>query len=263
MYVSILSHKDVLDLNDVADLDILVRYAKHTIDYFLQYIVFPKHMKEFPKKLSASGWDLAAVKRHPTTGFSGTIDSKSLLPLDVHYIDLPKQKGTNAQVLNYLLRSENEVILLPPREEAPDDASNGISHSCSDAEDLLNVVIGRGDPNLRVILDVGAQVLELTNAQLAKLWLQKIHAQDASVQAVIYFDDKEEMVVLDCTGSIELFWTSPYAHQLDTCLVFLDEAHTRGTDIKLPQYYRAAVTLGANLTKDRLVQGESLPQHVY
>ncbi|PSN58809.1 hypothetical protein BS50DRAFT_682614 [Corynespora cassiicola Philippines] len=42
--------------------------------------------------------------------------------------------------------------------------------------------------------------------------------------------------------------------QLDVCLVYLDESHTRGTDLKLPRDYRAAVTLGANLTKDRLVQ---------
>lgn len=213
-------------------------------------------MKEFPHKLSASGWDLGAVKKHPTTGFSGTIDSKRLLPLDVHYIDLPEQKGTNAQVLDYLLRPETEVILLPPREETRAEDSNVISHPSSDAEDLLNVLLARRDPHLRVILDVGAQILELTNAQVAKLWLQKIHAQDESVQAVIYFDDKEEMVILDVGESVESFWTSPYSGQLDTCLVFLDEAHTRGTDLKLPQHYKAAVTLGANLTKDRLVQGQ-------
>jgi hypothetical protein len=50
---------------------------------------------------------------------------------------------------------------------------------------------------------------------------------------------------------------SPFAEQLDQCLVFLDEAHTRGTDLKLPTYYRAVVTLGTALTKDRLVQGMS------
>jgi hypothetical protein len=55
---------------------------------------------------------------------------------------------------------------------------------------------------------------------------------------------------------VEHLQTSPYADQLDVCLVFLDEAHTRGTDLKLPDNYRAAVTLGANLTKDRLVQGK-------
>ncbi|KAF9769941.1 hypothetical protein IL306_012560, partial [Fusarium sp. DS 682] len=61
-------------------------------------------------------------------------------------------------------------------------------------------------------------------------------------------------MVLDRSGKVEELQTSPFADQLDQCLVFLDEAHTRGTDLRLPANYRAAVTLGANLTKDRLVQ---------
>lgn len=217
-------------------------------------------MKEFPQKLSASGWDLGAVKIHPTTGFSGTIDSKSFLPFDVQYLDLPDQKGTNARVLEYLLRPENEVAMLPPIAEASrGSVTEGASPPSSDAEALLDVVLARGDPCLRVILDVGAQILELTNAQVAEMWLRKARDQDKTVQAVIYFDDNEEMLVLDVSGSSESFWTSPYADQLDNCLVFLDEAHTRGTDLKLPNYYRAAVTLGAGLTKDRLVQGQFPP----
>lgn len=36
-----------------------------------------------------------------------------------------------------------------------------------------------------------------------------------------------------------------------------DEAHTRGTDLKMPSNYRAIVTLGPDLTKDRLAQGKS------
>ena len=42
---------------------------------------------------------------------------------------------------------------------------------------------------------------------------------------------------------------------MDQCLVYFDEAYTRGTDLKLSTKYRAAVILGPNLTKDRLVQG--------
>lgn len=36
-----------------------------------------------------------------------------------------------------------------------------------------------------------------------------------------------------------------------------DEAHTQGTDLKMPSNYRAIVTLGPDLTKDRLAQGKS------
>ena len=59
-------------------------------------------------------------------------------------------------------------------------------------------------------------------------------------------------------GTIEPFISSPFNQQLERCLVYLDDAHTRGTDINFPQGTRAAVTLGQNVTKDRLVQGKTI-----
>jgi hypothetical protein len=50
---------------------------------------------------------------------------------------------------------------------------------------------------------------------------------------------------------------SPYADDLGECLVYLDEAHTRGTDLKMPTYARGALTLGLGQTKDHTVQGLS------
>ena len=77
------------------------------------------------------------------------------------------------------------------------------------------------------------------------------------MDAIVFVNDNDEISVLDREGRLESLQTSSYATQLDRCLVFLDEAHTRGIDLKLPKHYRALVTLGANLTKDRLVQGMS------
>ncbi|GKZ61871.1 hypothetical protein AnigIFM49718_008938 [Aspergillus niger] len=105
----------------------------------------------------------------------------------------------------------------------------------------------------RVILDVGTQVIDLTNLELARAWLGH-YASDGNTQAVIFFNDCDQIVVMDKSGKVEELQTSPFADQLDQCLVFLDEAHTRGTDLRLPTNYRAAVTLGAHLTKDKLVQ---------
>lgn len=221
-----------------------IRFSKGAIDYFLSSLVFPKYMKEFPHKISASGWDIGQIKSHPTTGFSGTNDSRHLLPLAVDHLDLPKQKHTNALVLNYLLQDEHSVASLDYKDKA----------TMSDAE-LLLAAVTEMEPAVRVILDVGAQILELSNLQVATAWLNKDTDQDKTKVAV-FFDDSDELSVLDRKGRIELLQTSPFAKQLDFCLIFLDEAHTRGTDLRLPKDYRAAVTLGANLTKDRLVQGE-------
>ncbi|KAK0247652.1 hypothetical protein LTS09_017198 [Friedmanniomyces endolithicus] len=221
-----------------------VRFGKASIDYFLANIVFPKEMKEFPHKLSASGWDIGKKKALPTTGFSGTNDSRTALPLHVHQLDLPAHIHTNALVLDYLLRDGNGV------ENIPTPASPGAHSSTSDAERLLDMVM-KLEPPARVILDVGAQILELSNIEVAKHWLM---LSDASVQAVVFFNQVDELSVVNRKGRVETLQTSAFATQLDVCLVFLDESHTRGTDLRLPETYRAAVTLGANLTKDRLTQ---------
>lgn len=216
-----------------------LRYSKNAIDYYLTHLVFPKQCKQFPQKLSASGWDLGASKSHPTTGFSGTNDTSHLLPLDMKHLDLPSQSHTNAQVLVYLLQDETSVKHLPPC----------TNNAISDGEHLLTIVEGL-ELDVRVILDCGASILELNNREVAKTWLRM---RDSSVEAVVYFED-ERLSILDRTDRVESFQTSPYAKQLDVCIVYLDESHTRGTDLKLPRNYRAVVTLGAQLTKDRLTQ---------
>ncbi|KAL7940125.1 hypothetical protein V8C42DRAFT_356457 [Trichoderma barbatum] len=208
----------------------VLRYSKGPIDYFLSHMVFAKELREFPHKLSASGWDLGKKKANPTTGFSGTNDSRYVLPLAMKQLNIPAQNHTNALVLEYLLRPENGIMLM----------SAGSTEVTLGSESLIEMVSEMGQ-NARVILD------------FAKRWLESFEDK-ASVQAVVFFSATDELTVVDKSGKIEPLQISPFAKQLDQCLVFLDEAHTRGTDLRLPAYYQAAVTLGANLTKDKLVQ---------
>jgi hypothetical protein len=49
---------------------------------------------------------------------------------------------------------------------------------------------------------------------------------------------------------------TPFADALDDCVVYLDEAHTRGVDLKFPRRARGALTLALGQTKDHTVQGE-------
>ncbi|PLB53474.1 hypothetical protein P170DRAFT_473334 [Aspergillus steynii IBT 23096] len=219
-----------------------LRFSKPAIDYFLAQIVFPKEVKEFPDKLSASGWDIGEVKANPTVGFSGTNDSRKTLPLSVQQLDLPEQNHTNALVLEYLLRPENSVISIPDRDEL----------SKSDAESLLDLVSSLNPPT-QVILDVGAQILELSNLEVAKNWLERL-PKDGPIQGIVFVNDNDEIVVLDRNHRVEPLQISPFSRQMEACFVFLDEAHTRGIDLKLPPDYRAAVTLGPGISKDKLVQ---------
>jgi hypothetical protein len=75
--------------------------------------------------------------------------------------------------------------------------------------------------------------------------------------AGVFFDDADNLSVLTQDGVVESFYSSSFFHLLDQCIVYLDDAHTRGTDLKLPLNFRAVVTLGPKVTKDRLVQGMS------
>lgn len=221
-----------------------LRYSKGAIDYFLAHIVFAKEMREFPHKLSSSGWDIAQAKEHPTTGFSGTNDSRHVLPLQIKQLDLPSQRHTNALVMEYLLQPENAVALMP----LPDESAPTVSQ-------VLLEMVTTAERETRVILDVGAQVIELSNSEVAGKWLE-MTADNETIQAAVFCDEKDRLSVINRQGHVEPLQTSPFAKQLDTCLVFLDQAHTRGIDLQLPIHYRAAVTLGAGLTKDSLVQGK-------
>jgi hypothetical protein len=199
-------------------------------------VVFPKEAKAFPSKLTCSGWDLAQEKRHLTTGFSGTNDNRYLLPSSIVQHDLDYQRSTNARVLAFLLRPENNYyICIPPGQK--------VSH-------FIDALIAQ-TPEVRVLLDVGAQMLELQNQDLAETWLRA--KRDA--QAAVFVNDDDEIVVVSRDGTVELLVSSPFAQQLDQCVIYLDDAHTRGTDVKLPSGFRAAVTLGPKVTKDRLTQG--------
>ncbi|OWP03804.1 hypothetical protein B2J93_2649 [Marssonina coronariae] len=109
---------------------------------------------------------------------------------------------------------------------------------------------------VRVILDVGAQVMELRNVELARRWLSMVALSVA--EATIYVDDYNDICVVSRSGLVEPLHVSPYSKFMDCCLVYLDESHTRATDLKMPSDYRAIVTLGPDLTKDRLAQGMSV-----
>ncbi|KAG0706484.1 hypothetical protein DFH29DRAFT_995866 [Suillus ampliporus] len=214
----------------------LFAFNKAVIDFYLSRVVFPKEAKGFPSKLTCSGWDLAQEKKHLTTGFSGTNDNRYLLPSSMVQYDLDYQRSTNARVLAFLLGPENNCYrcILPGHK----------------VHDFIDALIAQ-TPEVRVLLDVGAQMLELKNQELAEAWLRA--KRDA--QAAVFVNDDDELVVVSRNGTVEPLVSSPFAQQLDQCIIYLDDAHTRGTDVKLPSGFRAAVTLGPKVTKDRLTQG--------
>ncbi|KAK1235937.1 hypothetical protein PQX77_000824 [Marasmius sp. AFHP31] len=214
------------------------RYNHAMIDFYLSALVFPRSAKEFPHKLTTTGWDLARRKVHVTTGFSGTNDNQLLLPTSMQQDASPDRLSTNARMLAVLLKPENGRYVCP-------------SSRIPSAVDIVNSITGPYDGSVRVMLDVGALVVEVTNLELMQYWLSR----RPDVKAGLYFDEDNVLQVLTHDGLTEPLTMSPFYQQLDECLVYLDDVHTRGTDLKLPTHWKACVTLGPKVTKDRLVQG--------
>lgn len=214
---------------------------KATIDFFLTSVVFPREAKEFDFKLTTSGWDLATESSdNLTTGFSGTNDLRFLNPLSVDHLEISELRKTSALVLRNLLLPSNRQLLTAPQEDDQIIDGNG-----------LIALANAQDPEVQVIIDVGAQVLDLSNQEVIEQWL----SVKESAVAGVYLDEHDCPMVLDRLGVSERLDVSGFFGNLNQCVVFLDEAHTRGIDLDLPDDFRAMVTLGPNMTKDRFVQG--------
>jgi hypothetical protein len=197
-----------------------LRYNMVVIDHFLNNFVFPKHAKQFNVKIQSNGWDLPLFPledsptdvRQPrakpmTTGFSGTNDNRTMLPLTIRQEDLPSLSHTSAEVLTYLLRERNRECVLP----------RDITRSQFISEtDLLNALKKR---QIRVLLDAGAQILEMSNIDLVQEWLRI----DEKALGALYFDEGNKPWILTKSGSKTPLLASPFADDLSQCLVYLDE----------------------------------------
>ncbi|KAL9653598.1 hypothetical protein ABK040_000515 [Willaertia magna] len=205
------------------------------VDFFLSNVVFPKECKQFKEKLRSFSWDLCEKTKFPVSGFSGT--KSCLLPLSIKSKELRQLMGTSGEVLVNLFKEENNDY-----------------HVIKNGEGCIEILkrITKCIPSQRVLLDVGALMLELPNHEIAKEWLKLLPSTEVS--AAIYFDKDDHLFVQDRLGREVPFELSPYKYDLSKCVTYLDEIHTRGTDLKFTRGMKAAVTLGNGVTFERLAQ---------
>ncbi|CAN9193922.1 unnamed protein product [Alternaria alternata] len=244
-----LHHWNVINSDDQDQMEELWRHLRTNtiaLDHYMNHFVFPAHAKQFDTELQASGWDLPlfprtdsdkTLTRARTTGFSGTSDNKTMLPLTIQQSDLPSLHQTNAEVLTYLLQERNRGY-----------------HTVAHAGRRLSETEFLGqlrDKKIRVLIDAGAYILEMSNEDLVKTWMDI----DTQPQAAVYFGtDNRAWVRYRGTKARVPLLATPLVDHLDDCLVYLDEAHTRGIDLKLPENARGALTLALGQTKDHTVQ---------
>uniref|UniRef100_A0A0D2XII0 ubiquitinyl hydrolase 1 n=1 Tax=Fusarium oxysporum (strain Fo5176) TaxID=660025 RepID=A0A0D2XII0_FUSOF len=233
----------------------VVRYNEVVIDYFLNNFVFPRHAKQFEVKLQANGWDIPlsplgsitengkeTTGKPLSTGFSGTNDNRTMLPFNIEQQDLPSLHHTSAEVLTYLLHPRNRRCILPQDVK--------IQHM--DRATEMDLLFCLKSNSIRILIDAGAQILEMDNYTLVQQWLKIDHFALAG----LYFDEENKPWVLTKEGRRTPLLASPFSDDLSNCLVYLDEAHTRGTDLRLPPKAKGALTLRLGQTKDHTVQAD-------
>ena len=191
-----------------------LQYSRALADFFLLHVVFPKEAKEFSEKLSSSGWDIALTSESPylTTGFSGTSDNSSLLPFNIMHRNIRELESTSAKVL--------DLVLQPKNSHYTRLRSSGHGF---DAVKTTIASITCADPKIRMIIDIGAQLIGLANAEIIKVWLEHAHQAEAGM----FLDPDGNLMVMDRCSKIELLSRSSFRMRMDMCVLFLDEANTR------------------------------------
>eukprot|EP00703_Trepomonas_sp_PC1_P004566 JAP92040.1 hypothetical protein TPC1_16141 [Trepomonas sp. PC1] len=213
------------------------KYNRHLINYYLNFKVFPKETKQFPQKLSVVAPDLCQKKNHYVTGFSGTNETKMLLPCSVEQNILKHLESTNGEMIYRILNKENnEFSTLQSQNYTEGIIQYAIKSKC------------------QVILDIGALMTEYTNQFTAKKWLDLVNSD--LIRAAVFIDEKtDEIKVIDRKNRTQDFMLSQYSDNVASCLIYIDDFHTRGTDLKIPIGSKAVATLGNGVTKDKLMQG--------
>jgi hypothetical protein len=237
-----------------------IKYSTTVINYYLNTFVFPRHAKQFSVKLQANAFDLplttpdlkAAGAR--STGFSGTNDVRNLLPSTCPQNELPSLQHTNAMVITYLLAQRNR------RYEVAWNEGTGRRSTELDLLCRLKAL------KIRTLIDAGAMILELSNLDVVKAWLEI----DQEASAALYFNSNHEAMIryrqgreipllisnISDLSEILVYIGESSGSTTSRCFVLTpaDESHIRGTDLSLPDACFGALTLGLSLTKDALMQ---------
>lgn len=244
-----LSTASRLDIQNELQLDILHEYFgfnRETVNFWLSNVVFPNDALQFPQKLTANAWDIAAVSLTPDAGtvavhgFSGTNDNARTLPLSVQQSKpLPQLAGTNGKVLDYLTDPQfRNTRYASVGQEWPQVM-----------EALLQVHAEDPDHGPVALIDAGALMVGVSNKEVV---CRVMHALPDRFRGGLYFDEGGNIVVIDKHGRVSPVTSSPVRPA--DCFVYLDDEHTRGTDLKLRPTAHAIVTIGKGMNKDKLVQ---------
>lgn len=227
-----------LDLADEQCLLQLHRYLAgnhQAILFYLNQFVLPTEALQYHYKMSANAHSLTGYA--PAIGFSGTDDRKITMPFQVKSLRSDSQKGTNGKLLEVLTRPCNSQY-----HNLRSDNSNDL------LEQLCQYV--NKNTHCHIILDSGALITGLTNYQVADFLISNLSDQ---FQGLIYFSDEENQLTV-LTREKKIIALQDCHINKSHLFAYLDDIHTRGTDLKLPLDCHGILTVGIGMPKDKLMQ---------
>ncbi|CAF2238525.1 unnamed protein product [Rotaria magnacalcarata] len=228
-----------LDLQDEHKIKKVYTYLSRNfsfVQYYLSNFIFPNDTKHYKKKLTGNAHTLAGEGK--MKGFSGTDDRNDTMPENVIPKRLTSQEGTNGKMLHILSRKINNKY------EANIDLSS--------AKDLLDQVCTyvKKNKDCYILIDTGAMITEMNNLDVGVYLIKHI---DDRFEGIVYFSDQNNNLIVILRNR-ELIPLATCHIDNKKLFVYLDEVHTRGTDLKLPLTARGIVTLGKSINKDKLMQ---------
>ncbi|MHA7841058.1 MAG: DUF3645 domain-containing protein [Gammaproteobacteria bacterium] len=236
-YPNYLANFKCLDLSDDNCINKLHSYlakSSEAIIFYINNFVFPKNSYQYPEKISSDAHHIVGYS-HLSLGFSGTDDKKITLPYEIQSLRTSSQQSTNAQLVSVLLEPRNRQYYSIKAET-----------STSLLDDFCRYI--NSNKNCSILLDAGALITGMSNLNVAYYLLEKLN----QFQGIIYFtDDTQQLTVLSKYGNKPLHqWHGEKKY----LFAYLDDIHTRGTDLKLPLECHGLLTVGINMEKDKLTQ---------
>jgi hypothetical protein len=224
-----------LDLSNKQQQDVMYQYLKknmNLIHIYVNEVVFPAGTKQFPQNLSASPWTM--VESPIVNGFSGTNDTKLLLPLKVRQVepDIAELLGTNGKTIDMLISNSTLMELTDSKWQS-----------------LLQCVV---ESKVSGLIDTGSLLGGIPNRAVANYLIEQ---KSFEYKYVMYFEKSEDdwMILTKDTKDTTLRKNEPVSDE--EAFVLFDDARTRGVDKKMGENAVSILTLGTRIGKDKLVQG--------
>ena len=238
---------DTLDISDQRHISTFTSIFKlnfKAICFYLNYFVFPEGTKQYEYKITGNA--LTLVKNAGTVGFSGTDDKKVTIPMSV--MSKSYDEISNGKMLHILSRPINQKYYTISANEKKSVEQNTqyriLNEICEFSKSPEN-------KNTSILIDSGALLTGITNLKVAEYLLN--HLGD-KFQGCVFFDDSTaqiKVLLRNYNSSIPYVNCHLSKEQLFT---YLDDQHTRGTDLKFPLTANGIVTIGKDMNKDKLMQ---------